>query len=153
MTSPSPSDRPPAGRWDSGQSFIALLFGLAVLAIASAGVFSMVTVADQTARETETQARLDLWKSAIQTYASHNAAALPATLATLQGTVTACSVAASGKLSGYCGPYIGSTSFSAAELRKDSWGTDLVYDSAARTLKSCGANRTCGNTDDLQVSF
>jgi len=50
---------------------------------------------------------------------------------------------------GWDGPYIGSS----AGWDKDAWGVSFVYDDVGRTIKSCGPNGTCGNDDDIIVSF
>ena len=146
MTSRFPSDI-------SGQSFLVVLFSLLVMSIAMAGVVAMVTSSDGVSKETETQTRLDLWKKGIQNYALHHGGALPANLDALLAAAGACSVTTTGALSGDCGPYVDVTLYSTAELKNDAWGSALSYDSAARTLKSRGADRTLGTTDDWQVSF
>jgi len=51
---------------------------------------------------------------------------------------------------GWRGPYVDSTN---ADWSKDAWGTALVYSSAGRTIKSCGPDSTCGNSDDITLSF
>jgi prepilin-type N-terminal cleavage/methylation domain-containing protein len=51
---------------------------------------------------------------------------------------------------GWRGPYVDNT---AASWNKDAWGTDFNYNSTVRTIKSCGPDLTCGNSDDISVSF
>ena len=54
---------------------------------------------------------------------------------------------------GWRGPYVSSTDPS---YDKDAWGTTLEYfvvGPPARTIRSCGRDKTCGNTDDLSVTF
>lgn len=51
---------------------------------------------------------------------------------------------------GWNGPYIDS---SASDWNKDAWGTNLVYNANARTITSCGPNLSCGDSDDISVSF
>ena len=51
---------------------------------------------------------------------------------------------------GWRGPYI---TTSDPNWNSDSWGTALQYTAATRTIRSCGADRICGNTDDLTVQF
>ncbi len=36
---------------------------------------------------------------------------------------------------------------------KDGWSTTIVYDSSARSLNSCGPNTSCGDSDDITLSF
>jgi prepilin-type N-terminal cleavage/methylation domain-containing protein len=51
---------------------------------------------------------------------------------------------------GWNGPYVDPT---VADWDKDAWGTSYQYSASARTLRSCGANLTCGDADDLVVAF
>lgn len=51
---------------------------------------------------------------------------------------------------GWRGPYLDSSS---SDWNLDSWGTAIIYDQAGRTITSCGNDLTCGNADDIQVSF
>jgi type II secretory pathway pseudopilin PulG len=51
---------------------------------------------------------------------------------------------------GWRGPYISTLQ---ADWQKDAWGTAFQYDAGARTITSCGANLTCGDGDDIVVSF
>jgi hypothetical protein len=54
---------------------------------------------------------------------------------------------------GWRGPYVSSSD---ASWNKDAWGTAFEYFVAgppARTIRSCGPDLTCGNTDDISVTF
>ena len=51
---------------------------------------------------------------------------------------------------GWRGPYISTTD---PNWNKDSWGTVIQFNSASRTITSCGKNGTCRNADDISVSF
>ena len=51
---------------------------------------------------------------------------------------------------GWRGPYIDS---SVDGWDEDAWGTAYDYNSGARTITSCGPDLSCGNGDDIQVSF
>ena len=51
---------------------------------------------------------------------------------------------------GWRGPYVNSTD---VNWNKDAWGTLLEYSQAGRYIRSCGPNLTCGNADDITVSF
>jgi prepilin-type N-terminal cleavage/methylation domain-containing protein len=51
---------------------------------------------------------------------------------------------------GWNGPYVDGT---VSDWNKDSWGTNLVLDSTNRLIRSCGADVSCGNSDDLTVTF
>lgn len=51
---------------------------------------------------------------------------------------------------GWRGPYIDTT---VGDWDKDAWGTTLEYDDGGRVITSCGVDLTCGNSDDLFVTF
>ena len=51
---------------------------------------------------------------------------------------------------GWNGPYVDST---VIDWNKDAWGTAYQYSAASRSIRSCGQNKTCGDADDLVVTF
>jgi prepilin-type N-terminal cleavage/methylation domain-containing protein len=51
---------------------------------------------------------------------------------------------------GWNGPYISDAD---SNWSKDGWGTAFVYNSGARTITSCGVDLTCGNADDVTLTF
>lgn len=54
---------------------------------------------------------------------------------------------------GWRGPYVSSQE---SNWNKDAWDVTFEYYVAgppARTIRSCGADKTCGNADDLTVTF
>jgi prepilin-type N-terminal cleavage/methylation domain-containing protein len=51
---------------------------------------------------------------------------------------------------GWRGPYVSTTD---TEWDLDAWGNTIEYSSANRTLTSCGSDGTCGDSDDITVSF
>ena len=54
---------------------------------------------------------------------------------------------------GWRGPYVSNAD---ASWEKDAWGTTIEYyvsGPPARTIRSCGADKICGNTDDLSVTY
>ena len=54
---------------------------------------------------------------------------------------------------GWRGPYVSDTD---PTWNQDGWGTTLQYFVAgppARTIRSCGSDKICGNTDDISVTF
>jgi type II secretory pathway pseudopilin PulG len=139
---------------EDGIGLLMVLLAVLALSIAAATFFAVVKPTSDTARENITQARLDLWKSAMIKYRAHNAGGYPASLSVLQGTNAAtCNVNSAGGLNGFCGPYINSDTYSNTELMNDAWGSSFSYNSTAGTLSSCGSDRVCGNTDDWKVSF
>ena len=78
---------------------------------------------------------------------------LPSSLTdlTTQGGNPACTIStASGKLSGWCGPYW-TNQFSAESIDKDGWGQNMTLATASRSLRSRGPNLQddSGGSDDL----
>lgn len=51
---------------------------------------------------------------------------------------------------GWRGPYL---SAATQEWHQDAWGGELKYDPGAREIRSCGANQSCGDGDDVFVNF
>ncbi|MGZ3711943.1 MAG: type II secretion system protein [Bdellovibrionota bacterium] len=51
---------------------------------------------------------------------------------------------------GWNGPYIDGNVIG---WNLDGWGVAYVYSAAARTITSCGPDKTCGNADDISVTF
>jgi prepilin-type N-terminal cleavage/methylation domain-containing protein len=51
---------------------------------------------------------------------------------------------------GWNGPYVNT---SEPNWSKDAWGISFQYNSATRTIKSCGPDKVCGNADDITVTF
>ena len=54
---------------------------------------------------------------------------------------------------GWRGPYVSNTDTS---WNKDGWGTTIEYfvlGPPVRTIRSCGPDKICGNTDDLTVTY
>jgi prepilin-type N-terminal cleavage/methylation domain-containing protein len=54
---------------------------------------------------------------------------------------------------GWRGPYINTTPGGDTTWSQDGWGTTLSYSASSRTITSCGNDKTCGNADDLTISF
>lgn len=55
------------------------------------------------------------------------------------------------QLRGWCGPYL-SAEFTSGDLHKrDGWGSLFAYDGI--NLRSCGPNRTCGDSDDILLAL
>ncbi len=56
------------------------------------------------------------------------------------------------KMLNWCGPYIDPVfQQDASEFQRDGWGSTIEYDTVS--LRSCGANRVCGDGDDLVESL
>lgn len=62
---------------------------------------------------------------------------------------------------GWCGPYIDTSLFlgSSTAYKEDAWGTNFSLGAALSsgtyiyTIKSCGENSSCGDTDDVTLAF
>ena len=82
-----------------------------------------------------------------------NCLALPATLTDLltqPGSGACASVYDPYTKQGWRGPYVSNTD---PQWDIDGWGNAIQYNSATRTLKSCGADGSCGDSDDVELSF
>ena len=56
-------------------------------------------------------------------------------------------------LQGWCGPYIDQIFTQALnDYETDGWGTLFQYNNSTAVIKSCGPNRTCGDSDDISFS-
>jgi type II secretory pathway pseudopilin PulG len=53
---------------------------------------------------------------------------------------------------GWNGPYIKGNLTNDTGWKIDPWGHDIVWDRTSRTIRSCGANGTCNDADDVIVS-
>ena len=95
-------------------------------------------------------------KLAIYKYNSHNSTTITALdqLVTPGASDTACAVDTTTtsstyrQMTGWCGPYLKITFAQDSEsFKMDGWGTNLEY--TVNYIRSCGANRTCGDGDDI----
>lgn len=152
-----------------GFTLIELLMAISLLAILSLiGISQYINFSDE-ARESVTLEKLSALKFAIVGDARMLAAgkstnmgyeehclAPPTALADLvtQPGAGTCAAAYDPYLKrGWRGPYINSSD---ANWSNDAWGTALEYyvtGPPARTIRSCGPDETCGNADDLSVTF
>ncbi len=51
---------------------------------------------------------------------------------------------------GWNGPYLDGT---VSDWNRDAWGTTLSLDTTNRLVRSCGPDLSCGNADDLTVTY
>lgn len=138
----------------SGFTLLEILMAIALVAIVSAVALPRFVDFRGDAKIAVTTERMASLRSAITGsngktgYLSHMGAA-PSTLADLvtQGTKPAYDPI--NKI-GWNGPYVDST---VTGWDKDAWGTTYQYTSGTRTLKSCGPNATCGDADDVSLTF
>ena len=146
MTSPS--------RSEDGFSLlvvVAIVFSLGAFA---ATVFLAIAPSQATRTTDVTFQRADVLKAAIAKFKANNGA-VPGTLQSLVTTTgTACTVntdttsANYRKMVGWCGPYVDlPVANASSEYRTDGWGT--AFQLTSTELRSCGPDKTCGNSDDL----
>jgi type II secretory pathway pseudopilin PulG len=106
----------------------------------------------------ETYSRGQALRAAITSYYSQ-VSAYPSSLGDLMtqpGPVASCSATvAQGtntELQGWCGPYLDQVFVeNTNSYQTDGWGTLFQYSTSSSppTLKSCGPDRTCGDSDDI----
>jgi prepilin-type N-terminal cleavage/methylation domain-containing protein len=138
----------------SGFTLLEILMAVALVAIVSAVALPRFIDFRSDAKAAVTSDHLASLRSAIvgapgrPGYQSHMGSA-PAALSdlTTQGTKPAYNPI---NKTGWNGPYIDGT---VTGWDKDGWGTTYQYNGATRTIKSCGANATCGDADDVTLNF
>lgn len=153
----------------SGFTMIEMLMVIVIVGILAGVVIPQFIDMSSEAKTAVTTERMNVIKAAIvgdgrmvsngkytkQGYEIH-CVGLPTTLTDLitqPGAGTCASVYDPFTKRGWRGPYVSST---ATSWNQDAWGTALVYYSVgppARTLRSCGKNATCGNADDIDITF
>ena len=153
----------------SGFTLIELLMAIAIVAILSSVAISQFVDFSRDAKTSVTQERLNALKTAIigdsrffaagqysnAGFESH-CQAPPVSLNDLitQPTTGVCATGYNPfQKVGWRGPYVSSSDPS---WNKDAWGTALEYfvvGPPARTIRSCGPDLICGNSDDISVTF
>ena len=150
----------------SAFTLIEILMVLTLLGIVSSIGITAYTNFSLDARIAVTNDRMAALKNAIvgdprffaegkytkQGYESH-CLGLPSTLTdlvTMPGAGTCSVVYDPFPKHGWRGPYVSNTN---SNWSLDGWGTTIQYNSATRTLLSCGPNLICGNGDDISLTF
>jgi general secretion pathway protein G len=140
----------------SGFTLVEILMVIALVAITSAVAIPRFLNLRNDARQAVTSDRMVSLRNAIVGdssgnklgYVSHMGA-LPATLNDLATKGSKPDYNPLNK-TGWNGPYVDAT---VASWDRDAWGTAYQYSTTTRTLRSCGANLTCGDADDISLSF
>ncbi len=132
----------------SGFSLLEILMAVALVAIISAVALPQFVDFRTDAHASVTKERMASLRDGIQKFSTHMAAA-PSALSNLTTKGSQPNYDPINKI-GWNGPYVDGT---VSGWDQDGWGTAYQYSTASRTLKSCGPNKTCGDTDDLVVTF
>lgn len=132
----------------SGFTLLEILMAVALVAIVSAVALPRFVDFRTDASAAVTKDRMGSLREAMQKFVT-NMAAPPATLTSLTTQGTQPAYDPINKV-GWNGPYVDG---SVSGWNADGWGTAYQYTSATRTLRSCGPNKTCGDADDLVVTF
>ena len=146
-----------------GFGVVGVMLTILLIALAVVGVIQLINPALMTRNGRLTIDRMEAIKSAVAKYkANHSGTTYPTSLDHLVSTDggAACSLdnasasATYKTLQGWCGPYI-DVAFgeNSAEFKTDGWGTLFSWTSGTGTLKSCGSNLTCGDSDDITYSL
>ena len=138
-----------------GFTFIGLILVITTLALITAALYLAIPPSESVRQSQATMVQASLIEAAIKKYKLGNAGLAPATLSNLVTTTGApCTVVTNSSSSnyrnlvGWCGPYLDQPIASSPNAyQTDGWGVLFRYDGV--TLKSCGPDRTCGNSDDL----
>jgi hypothetical protein len=146
-----------------GFGVLGVILGVLLVALAVVGIIQLVNPAIMTRNGRITINRMETIKSAVAKYkANHSATTYPTSLDYLVSTDGGAACALDNTtssttyktLQGWCGPYLDVTfSESATEFKTDGWGTVFSWTSGTAILKSCGSNRTCGDSDDISYTL
>ena len=142
-----------------GFGMMGAILVILVTSISILGVIQLVSPGLMTRNGRLTMDRMDLISSAVVSYKTHHGgSSRPTLLDHLVSTDggAACAMdntpasATYKKLQGWCGPYLDVVfQENGSEYKTDGWGTEFTWDSSTGTLTSCGANRSCGDSDDI----
>lgn len=142
------------------QAGFGLLQTLMILLAFTALVLVSVSMMDPVTRPAAanaTNVRLDALKAAAIAYRAHIGNFPPDLDALVTATGAACAPDSNPSsptfrsLRGWCGPYLDREFQGSDQFKRDGWGALLQYN--GNTIVSCGANRTCGDGDDISIAL
>ena len=146
-----------------GFGMVAVMITILLVALAAVGIIQLVNPALMTRNGRLTVDRMEIIKSAVAKYkANHGGSTQPTSLDHLVTTDGGAACALDNTttnttyktLQGWCGPYVDVVfSENSTEYKTDAWGTAFTWTSGTGTLKSCGSNRTCGDSDDITYAL
>lgn len=141
-----------------GFSFISMALLIAFMSIGAAMVISLTAPISNTGSADLTLKKMEQIQNAISVYKSQHSSNPPNSLDDLVSrTGPACSAdnntnsATYRTLQGWCGPYLDKEFTNSSEFKQDGWGTAFQYDKI--NIRSCGANQTCGDGDDISLAI
>lgn len=148
---------------NNGFGFLGAILTILLISLTVLGVVQLVAPALMTRNGRITVNRMDAIKTAVAVYKlNHSGSTQPTSLDHLVTTDGGATCALDNTpasptyktLQGWCGPYI-DVAFQefSTEYKTDGWGTVFSWTSATGILKSCGSNRTCGDSDDISYSL
>jgi type II secretory pathway pseudopilin PulG len=140
----------------SGFGLVSLMLVILVLSIAAITVMAWIAPSLATRQRLDTESRGKALRVGIDRYIADNGSS-PGSFDNLLNPGTACGINTAVNppvRSGWCGPYIEPLIANAVndygqDYKKDGWGVEFWYNSTGNALKSCGPDRSCGNSDDL----
>ncbi|MBF0299908.1 MAG: hypothetical protein HQK51_14375 [Oligoflexia bacterium] len=148
----------------SGFSYVSLIMLVASIGISATAIIAVMGPNILKKKIDETNKKMDRIEQAIILYKTHRLGIPPATLENLlttDGVVCAVDTNMSSptyrKLLGWCGPYVNIVFVGMeTEYKLDGWGIAYEYGVDAQngvSLKSCGPNLICGDSDDIVRKF
>jgi competence protein ComGC len=140
----------------AGFSFVGMILIIFALSVFTSALFLAIPQSNSGRDSQTTFNRAIVLQAAIKKFKLQHAGALPATLNDLVSASGApCTVDTTPssstykQLLGWCGPYIDRPLNGAALVYQiDGWGVSFQYNGIS--LSSCGPDRICGNSDDIQ---
>ncbi len=141
----------------SGLGMISVVLMLLVVSVTLTVSFSLLEPQTRVGSVDETIQKMDKIRTAVVRYRA-DSGSNPSNLDQLisqAGTICAPDTNPTSpsfrQLRGWCGPYL-SAEFTSGDLHKrDGWGSLFAYDGI--NLRSCGPNRTCGDSDDILLAL
>ena len=145
---------------EDGFGLLSMVFVILTIGISVVTIMTLINPSTLTKQNRETTLRAATLRGAIQSYQfSHGGSSgtYPPnldSLVTTDGVNCVMDNTATDPtylfLQGWCGPYVDQVfEQNLASFKTDGWGTLFNYDHSTGVIKSCGADLTCGDGDDV----